>query len=99
VADAVDAGSRVGPLLFFQSVPNAVAGHVASKWRLTGPVVCVGATPAGLAVAALLIEDGDADQALLVRIEQAYAADAADRADAVLLGAAGPMHSEGVERQ
>ena len=34
-------GDRVGPLLFFQSVPNAVAGHVAARWGLTGPVVCL----------------------------------------------------------
>src|SRR5437868_238448 len=35
VAAAVDGGTRVGPLLFFQSVPNAVAGHVAARWQLT----------------------------------------------------------------
>ena len=41
VAAAVDAGQRVPPLLFFQSVPNAVAGYLAARWQLTGPVVCV----------------------------------------------------------
>lgn len=98
VADAVDSADRVGPLLFFQSVPNAVAGYLAAKWRLAGPVVSVGAVAAGLEIAAALIEDGDADEALLVRIEQACDAEAVtetgDRAEAVLLGA-GPLYNEG----
>jgi hypothetical protein len=75
VADAVDTGARVGPLLFFQSVPNSVVGHVATRWGLGGPVVCVGPTgpprEAGLAQARLLIEDGDADEVLVVLVEQA----------------------------
>ena len=69
VAAAVDAGQRVLPLLFFQSVPNAVAGYLAARWHLTGPVVCVSGTSAGLDVAALLIDDADADESN----EQAYA--------------------------
>ena len=32
VAAAVDAGQRASPLLFFQSVPNAVAGYLAARW-------------------------------------------------------------------
>jgi hypothetical protein len=96
VAETVDAEGRIGPLLFFQSVPNAVAGYVATRGGLTGPVVCVGGAGNGLDVAALLIEDGDADQALLVRIDLARAADPQDRAEAVLL-AAGSPYSEGVE--
>ncbi|MEV4517178.1 beta-ketoacyl synthase chain length factor [Dactylosporangium sp. NPDC049525] len=71
VAEAVDAGGRVGPLFFFQSVPNAVAGHVAARWRLTGPVVCVDSTDAGLTVARLLLADGDADEVLVILLEQA----------------------------
>ena len=78
VAAAVDGGRRVGPLLFFQSVPNAVAGHVAARWQLTGPVVCVASVDDALAVAALLLADGDADDALVVRIGAAHA-------DAVLI--------------
>ncbi|WP_412542468.1 beta-ketoacyl synthase chain length factor [Longispora sp. K20-0274] len=74
VATAVDAAKRVGPLLFFQSVPNAVAGHIATRWGLTGPVVsvCPLGEPLedGLELAALLIEDGDADSALIVHVEQ-----------------------------
>jgi hypothetical protein len=85
VAEAVDSGGRLGPLLFFQAVPNAVAGHVAARWRLTGPVVCVGDTRSGLDVAALLLEDGDADEALLIRVDQAATAAARDHAVAVLL--------------
>lgn len=90
VAETTDGGGRPGPLLFFQAVPNAVAGHVAALWRLTGPVVCVGDTESGLDVAALLIEDGDADEALLIRVDQAHTAGGPDRAAAVLLAARPP---------
>jgi hypothetical protein len=76
VAEAVDTGGRVGPLFFFQSVPNAVAGHVASRWRLTGPVVCLDSTDAGLTVARLLLADGDADEVLVILLEQAAAPEA-----------------------
>lgn len=41
IADAVRTGRRVPPLLFFQSNPNAVLGHIAARRRLTGPVVCI----------------------------------------------------------
>jgi 3-oxoacyl-(acyl-carrier-protein) synthase len=74
VARTVDAGHRVGPLFFFQSVPNSIAGHVAARWGLGGPVVCLCPTgdpmADGLAQAASLIEDGDAAAALVVLIEQ-----------------------------
>jgi 3-oxoacyl-(acyl-carrier-protein) synthase len=70
VAEAVDHRTRVGPLLFYQSVPNAVAGYVAARWGLAGPVVCtspVGDELAdGLAMAGLLLDDGDCDEALVV---------------------------------
>jgi beta-ketoacyl synthase-like protein len=92
VAAAVDAGERVSPLLFFQSVPNAVAGYLAVRWHLTGPVVCVSGTRAGMDVAALLIEDADADEVLVVRVDLAVAEDDRDRAAAVLL--TGPVHGE-----
>ena len=73
VGQAVAEGKRIGPLFFFQSVPNSVAGLIAAKWGLRGPVVCV--TDGGLDEAALLIGDGDADQVLIVEIqaEQAIA--------------------------
>lgn len=74
VARTVDAGGRVGPLMFFQSVPNSVAGHVAARWGLGGPVVClspVGEPLAdGLAQAELVISDGDATTALVVLVEE-----------------------------
>lgn len=80
VADAVDNGMRIGPLMFFQSVPNAVAGHIATRWNLSGPVVCLGDPASASAAAALLLADGDADEALLVHVEQDP-----DRAAAVLV--------------
>jgi 3-oxoacyl-(acyl-carrier-protein) synthase len=85
VAAAVDAGKRVSPLLFFQSVPNAIAGYLAARWDLTGPVVCVSGMSAGLGIAALLIDDADADEALVVRIDLAVAGDGLDRGDALLV--------------
>jgi hypothetical protein len=85
VAAAVDAGKRVSPLLFFQSVPNAVAGYLAARWDLTGPVVCVSGMSAGLGIAALLIDDADADEALVLRIDLAGAGDGLDRGAAVVV--------------
>ena len=76
VAEAVDTGGRVGPLLFFQSVPNAVAGHVAARWGLTGPVCAVGAPRRTRPWPALLLADGDADEALVILAEQAAVAEA-----------------------
>ncbi|WNI19411.1 hypothetical protein [Actinacidiphila sp. ITFR-21] len=67
VADALDGGRRVQPLLFFQSNPNAVLGHISSRWNLTGPVVALGAGHGGPAEeVALLLEDGDADLVLVL---------------------------------
>jgi len=85
VATVVDAGTRVPPLQFFQCVPNAVAGYLAAKWHLAGPVACVSGTSAGLDVAALLIDDGDADDVLVVRADLAADAGQRDRAAAMLV--------------
>ncbi|GIH06768.1 hypothetical protein Rhe02_48350 [Rhizocola hellebori] len=88
-ARAVDGGIRPGPLLFFQAVPNAIAGYIAAKWDLRGPVVCL--SPAepdlaeGLAVADLLFLDGDAHQALIISVEQATSVGERDTARAVLV--------------
>jgi hypothetical protein len=84
VAAAVDSGARVSPLMFFQSVPNAVAGYLAARWHLTGPVACVSGTSAGLDMAALLIDDADADEALVVRVDLAVTG-GGDRAAAILV--------------
>lgn len=88
---AVDGGGRVSPLLFFQSVPNSIAGWLAARWGLTGPVICFspGRDALGDAreTARLLIEDGVADQVLVVLVEQAGpdGEGAADQAAAALL--------------
>ena len=79
LAEAVQNGGRVPPLLFFQSNPNAVLGHVTARWGLAGPVVCVSPASGGslgaalaeaMAVATALIGDGDADEVLVVAAEQ-----------------------------
>ncbi|MFF0387360.1 hypothetical protein ACFYS8_01565 [Kitasatospora sp. NPDC004615] len=88
-ADALDrattTGRRVAPLLFFQSNPNAVLGHLSARWQLDGPVVALGPgfdTESELHDRArLLIEDGDAEQVLLITAAQGPP----DRATAVLL--------------
>jgi hypothetical protein len=89
IAQAVDAGRRVPPLLLFQSVPNSVLGHVAAHWGLAGPVVCLSpvADPLGEAwsAAQLLIEDGEASRALLIVAEQAIDGAGTDRALALLV--------------
>lgn len=92
VAEAVSAGRRVAPLLFFQSNPNAVLGHIAARWGLTGPVVAVGRgagtvgpTPEVLAEAALLLRDGDADEVLVIVAEQGATPEEGDSAVAVLV--------------
>jgi hypothetical protein len=88
---AVDGGGRVSPLLFFQSVPNSIAGWLAARWGLIGPVICFspGRDALGDAreTARLLIEDGVADQVLVVLVEQAApdGEGAADQAAAALL--------------
>ncbi|WP_194235748.1 beta-ketoacyl synthase N-terminal-like domain-containing protein [Streptomyces sp. CB01881] len=79
IDEAASSGRRVPPLLFFQSNPNAVLGHIAARWGLTGPVVAISpveAPPGGLPqdaldLAALLLADGDADHVLIVAAEQA----------------------------
>jgi len=90
VGAAVDAGGRIGPLFFFQSVPNAVLGHVAARWALTGPVVCVGGTESGLDIARLLLADGDADEVLLVELTSASTDGTDGIAAAVLVADGGP---------
>lgn len=87
VAEAVDTGGRVWPLMFFQSVPNAVAGHVAARRQLTGPIVSVGDAEAGVEIAALLLEDGDADEVLVAQVDLAPADGRGERGAAVLVRA------------
>ena len=90
VAQALAERRRVPPLLFFQSNVNAVIGHVASRWGLAGPIVCACPTgdliADGLACAALLFEDGDASEALVIAADQGHDGES-DSADAVLVAA------------
>lgn len=91
IAQSVDDGGRISPLLFFQSVANAVLGHIAKSWGIGGPVLCTSPVtdPAAdaLALAADVIADGDADTALVVLAEPACTADEHDRAHALLVRA------------
>jgi len=96
VRDKVAAGRRPGPLFFFQTAPNSVVGQVTERWGLGGPVVCISPVgdplADGLAEADLLLDDGDADEVLLILAEQGDPAagdgpEAADRAHALLLSA------------
>jgi hypothetical protein len=91
VRQAVAEGHRLGPLFFFQSVPNSIVGYITARWGLGGPVVCL--SPAGspvadgMAEAAVLMSDGDADEVLLVIAEQGGTEGAeVDCAHALLLG-------------
>jgi hypothetical protein len=95
VAAAVDAGKRVAPLLFFQSVPNAVAGYLAARWHLTGPVVCVSDASAAAGAAALLLADADADEALIVSADLEVTGGTGDRAAAILV--TGPAGRPGID--
>lgn len=101
-ADAMDTlsgpGRRMPPLLFFQSNPNAVLGHIAAHRQLTGPLVAVSPTtpptPGEIPddaweLADLLLLDGDADQVLVIAAEQAAHPELHDRAIAVLVAATG----------
>ncbi|HET9382590.1 MAG TPA: hypothetical protein VFP69_17415 [Streptomyces sp.] len=91
-AAAVDAGKAAAPLLFFQSVPNAVVGHVAKRWGLAGPVICfspddITGDPLGEAadVARCLVDGGDADEALVLLVEQVGPDGGAGAAHALLV--------------
>ena len=97
VRRTIAGGDRIGPLFFYQSAPNSVVGQIATHWGLGGPVVCISPVGdplvAGLAEAALLLEDGDADEVLLILVEQGSDDDqhhTADRAHALVVGPGGP---------
>ncbi|OKJ09266.1 beta-ketoacyl synthase N-terminal-like domain-containing protein [Kitasatospora sp. CB01950] len=88
---AIDTGAtrhRMPPLLFFQSNPNAVLGHIAARWGLTGPVVAISPAdaaapgevpPDAMELATLLLADGDADQVLVISAEQPEQPDQPDQ--------------------
>jgi hypothetical protein len=89
IAQAVDSGGRMSPLLFFQSVANAVLGHIATRWGIGGPLLCISPVTDpeadALALAADVLVDGDADTALVVLAEPACTADEEDRSHALLV--------------
>ena len=67
-----------------------MVGHVTARWGLSGPVVCISPTgdalTDGLAVAELMIADGDADEVLVVAADLAGGDGELDSAVAVLVG-------------
>jgi 3-oxoacyl-(acyl-carrier-protein) synthase len=89
IAEVVDSGGRMPPLLFFQSVATAVMGHIAAEWGIGGPLLCISPAtdPAAdaMALAASVLDDGDADSALVVLAEQACTAAEEDRSHALLV--------------
>jgi hypothetical protein len=89
IARSVDGGRRMPPLLFFQSVANAVLGHIAALWGIGGPLLCTspGTDPEAdaLALAASVLADGDADTALVMLAEPACTADEQDWSHALLV--------------
>lgn len=87
-AGAVDAGQRMPPLLFFQSNPNAVAGYIAARWGLSGPVQCTVSAADPLADAmgsAELLRLDQAAQAALIIMADTPASGALE-GTAVLVG-------------
>jgi hypothetical protein len=93
VAAAVDTGRRVPALLFFQSVPNSVLGHIAARWGLLGPIVCVcpGADPfvEAWSIVEPILAVGDAARALVIVADQGFGPTRLDEAVALLVSAAG----------
>jgi hypothetical protein len=93
VRQKVASGRRLGPLLFFQAAPNSVVGQITAHWGLGGPVVCISPVgdplADGMAQAQLLLSDGDADEVLMILVEQAdpngSSPGSGDRAQALLM--------------
>lgn len=103
IARIVDSGGRVPPLLFFQSVANAVLGHIAALWGIGGPLLCTSPVTDpqadALALAASVLADGDADTALVVLAEPACTADEHDWCRAMLVRNTGITRGVGICRQ
>jgi hypothetical protein len=93
VAAAVDSGRRVPALLFFQSVPNSVLGHIAARWGLLGPIVCVcpGEDPfvEAWSIVEPMLANGDAARVLVIVADQGFGPTRLDKAAALLVSAAG----------
>jgi 3-oxoacyl-(acyl-carrier-protein) synthase len=69
------AGQVHNPLLFYQSVPTSILGHVTREHRITGPICCISVLDSpisqALEMAAMMIADGDIEQVLLIAVELA----------------------------
>lgn len=98
IAQIVDDGERMPPLLFFQSVGNAVLGYIATLWGIGGPMLCTSPVTDpeedALALAASVLADGDADTALVVLAEPACTADEQDQSHALLVRLRGVRRAE-----
>jgi 3-oxoacyl-[acyl-carrier-protein] synthase II len=105
------AGDVRNPLLFYQSVPTTILGHVAREYGITGPIVCcsIRTDPAGTLrdLARLLLLEDEISRVLMIEVELAAgrrvahltegSGPAGDTATARLLGEArGPRGSPGV---
>lgn len=70
---AVAIGQKPSALLFYQSVPTAVLGHVCAEFGLQGPLVCLSGAADLCAdaceIAEQLLEEGSADRVLVVYVE------------------------------
>jgi len=68
-------GRPHNPLLFYQSIPNSILGHLSKGTNFTGPLSCVSAADLlltqALTVAELTLEEGSADQILLIGVDLA----------------------------
>jgi hypothetical protein len=72
----VAAGKRQSAMLFFQSIPNSILGHLGVTYGFTGPLTCLSARTmllsTALAAAELALEDGT-DRVVLVGVDLAAA--------------------------
>ncbi|WP_305783544.1 beta-ketoacyl synthase chain length factor [Symbioplanes lichenis] len=70
---AVAAGRRPQPLLFYQSVPTSVLGHVSAAYGITGPMVCVSGTSGlyadAVETADLMLAEPEVSRVLLVYVD------------------------------
>jgi Beta-ketoacyl synthase, N-terminal domain len=79
-------GQAHNPLLFYQSIPNSILGHLSKASHLTGPLCCLSA-PAmllthALVTAELTLMEGAADRILIVGVDLAVSDRIAAIADA-----------------
>ena len=69
------AGRPASPLLFYQSIPNSILGHLGREFGMTGPITCVSAgsrlLSEGLTLAESLLDEGAAGDVLLVGVDLA----------------------------